>query len=188
MHPCLIGPWVTSDRSEYRYSPSSVRTRACMTSSWNWQTMVGIFSGTPKRASTDSNSRSQLTESCAFWRSIKHTYRGGFLARPSFCSRRTTNNVSTVGRAERKPHYLFLGEYSCVLPVVAEAGCDDFQQHFACVGHKRNPPVVVSIRIILLVKDVGGRIFPLLGEFSRSPHVGKHVVKAPDEFGVVDYQ
>ena len=77
-HPCH-NPWVTSNHSEY--SPSSVRTRACMPSR-NWRITVSIFYGTPKRASTTHNS-ARLTESYAFWRSIKHTYRGIFLARCS---------------------------------------------------------------------------------------------------------
>ena len=32
-----------------------------------------------------------------------------------------------------------------------------------------------------IVKDLDGRICPLLGDFSRSPHVDAHVVKASDE-------
>ena len=59
-------------------------------------------------------------------------YRGIFLACPSSCSRRTTSSMSTVDRAGRKRH-CFSGEYICVLAVVAEAGCDDFQQHLACM-------------------------------------------------------
>ena len=56
-------------------------------------------------------------------------------------------------------------------------------------GQQRNPPVVVAIRTILLFgKDLGGRIFPLPGGSSRFSHVDKHLVKASEEFGVVDFQ
>ena len=38
---------------------------------------------------------------------------------------------------------LFLREYAPFLAVVDKPGRDDFQQHFACMGNKRNPSVVV---------------------------------------------
>ena len=59
---------------------------------------------------------------------------------------------------------LFLREYSPSLAVVAHAGRDDFQQHFACMGNKRNPSIVVAIRVILLfVKDLDDCIFSIAG-------------------------
>ena len=39
--------------------------------------------------------------------------------------------------------------------------------------------------ILLFVKDLDDRIFPLLGDFSRYPNVDKDVVKALDDFGVI---
>ena len=67
---------------------------------------------------------------------------------------------------------LFLREYSPSLAVVAHAGRDDFQQHFACMGNKRNPSIVVAIRVILLfVKDLDDCIFSIAG---RLPPLSKH--------------
>ena len=76
---------------------------------------------------------------------------------------------------------LFVGEFSCVLAVlavVAEAGCDDFPQHLTCMGHKQQ---VNSSYIgcnqdgpsfsCTTLTDPAGRIFPLLGGFSRSLRV-----------------
>lgn len=55
-------------------------------------------------------------------------------------------------------------------------------------GSKRNPLVTVAIRTVsLFVKDLDGRIFPLVGDFSRSPYVDKHVVSASDKIAVVDF-
>ena len=71
-------------------------------------------------------------------------YRGGFLARPSLAvaARQTTRRLLIVrGESRTVPM-----EHSCVLTVVAEAGCDDFQQPFTCMGNKQNPPVAVAIK------------------------------------------
>ena len=38
------------------------------------------------------------------------------------------------------------------------------------------------------MEDFDGHIFPLLGEFSRSPRIDKQVIKVPDEFRVVGFQ
>ena len=70
---------------------------------WNWRMTSIITDGTPARASTFHNS-SRSTESYAFWRSTKHMYSGIFLCRPSSWSRRTTNSMSMMDRAGRKPH------------------------------------------------------------------------------------
>ena len=81
--------------------------------------------------------------------------------------------MSIVERAGRKPHCSY-GSIHLGLAVVAEAGLDHFQQYFAGVGNKRIPSVVVAVRaILLLTEDFDGRIFPLLGDFSRSPHIDK---------------
>ena len=71
--------------------------------SWHWRITVNIFSGTPKRATTTHNS-SRSTESCAFWRSMKHMYGGIFLACPRSCSRRTPNSISIDERAGQTAH------------------------------------------------------------------------------------
>ena len=69
---------------------------------------------------------------------------------------------------------LFFGEYPFGLAVVTEAGRDDFQQNLAWMGKKRNTSVVFAIRAILLfTKDLNRRIFPLMGDVTRSPHVDK---------------
>ena len=53
---------------------------------------------------------------------------------------------------------------------------------------KRNPSVVVAVSSVLLfVKDLEGRIFPLLGDLSCYPNIDKDVVKALGECGVVDF-
>ena len=76
---------------------------------------------------------------------------------------------------------LFVREYSLGLAVVvAMVGCDDFQQHVACVGNKRNPSVVVAISSVLLfvnVKDLGDRMLPLLGDFLCYSNVDKDDVE-----------
>ena len=46
----------------------------------------------------------RLTELYAFWRSMKHLYKGISLARSTSCSRHTTNSMSIFERAGRKPH------------------------------------------------------------------------------------
>ena len=83
---------------------------------------------------------------------------------------------------------LLLWEYPPGLAEVAEAGRDNFHQDFAIIGNKRNLSVFVAIRAILLfMKDLDGGIFPFLGDVSRSPHKDKWVMKAPDEFRVVEF-
>ena len=73
------------------------------------------------------------------------------------------------------------------LAVVAKAARDDFPKHFACVGNKRDPSVAVATRTVLsFVKDLDDRIFLLLGDFSCYPSIGKDVVKALRECGVVE--
>ena len=73
------------------------------------------------------------------------------------------------------------------LAVVSKTDRDDCQQNFSCMRNKRNPSVVVAISWVLhFVKDLDDRIFPLLGDFSRYPHIDKDVVKALDDFGVVE--
>ena len=57
------------------------------------------------------------------------------------------------------------------------------------MGNERNPSEVVAVSSVLgFVKDLDDRIFPLLGDFSCSPNIGKDVVKALRECGVVDFQ
>ena len=56
------------------------------------------------------------------------------------------------------------------------------------MGNERNLFVVASSSVVLYVKYLGDRIFPLLRDFSRYPNVGKDVVKALGECGVVDCQ
>ena len=38
------------------------------------------------------------------------------------------------------------------------------------------------------MEDFDGRIFPLLGDFSRSPHIDKKILKVPDKFRAVQFQ
>ena len=57
------------------------------------------------------------------------------------------------------------------------------------MGDMRNPSVIVAIRAILLfVKDLDDRIFPLLGDFSCYPYIDKDAVEALDEFRVIEFQ
>ena len=97
--PCLR-PCPTSNLSEH--SSSSNRTRACMPSC-NWRVTTSILGGTPKRART-SHRRIRSTDSYALVRSIKHMYKEVLFFRASFCSRRTTNIMSTVERGGLNPH------------------------------------------------------------------------------------
>ncbi|MEP4803087.1 MAG: hypothetical protein ABJZ69_01675 [Hyphomicrobiales bacterium] len=85
---------------------------------------------------------------------------------------------------------LFLQEKFLGFAEVAEAGRDDFQQNFACVGNKRNPSEVVAISSIpLFLEDVDDdRILPLLGDLSCSPNIDKELIKALGECGVIDFQ
>lgn len=51
-----------------------------------------------------------------------------------------------------------------------------------------NPSVAVAIEAVLVsVKDLDDRIIPLLGGFFRYPYTDKNVVKALDEFGVIEF-
>ena len=57
------------------------------------------------------------------------------------------------------------------------------------MGNKRNPSVVVAVRVILLfIEDFDGRIFPPLGDFSRSPHIDEWIMKVADKLRVVEFQ
>ena len=56
------------------------------------------------------------------------------------------------------------------------------------MGDMRNPSVIVAIRAILLfVKDLDDRIFPLLGDFSCYPYIDKDAVESPEEFGLIEF-
>ena len=69
-------------------------------------------------------------------------------------------------------------EVSLGLIVVAEAGRDDFRQHFAGVGHKRDSTVVVAQtnHVLPFVKGVDDRLFPELVHVSCYSRVDKDVV------------
>ena len=98
-HPCLR-PCPASNLSEH--SPSSDRTHACKMSR-NWRMTASIFGGTPTWART-SHRRVRSTESYALVRSIKHKYKGVSFFRAGYCSRRTTNIMSTVERCRLHSH------------------------------------------------------------------------------------
>ena len=54
---------------------------------------------------------------------------------------------------------------------------------------KLDPAVVVAISSVLIfVKDLDDGICPMMGGFSWYPTIGKDVVKALGECGVVDFQ
>ena len=57
-----------------------------------------------KACMSASHSSSRSTESYAFFRWTKRSYRGVFLCPPSYSNQCTTNNISIVDRAGRKPH------------------------------------------------------------------------------------
>ena len=67
---------------------------------------------------------------------------------------------------------LFLQEKSLGLAVVTEAGRDDFQQNVSCVGNKRDPSVVQSVEINLVlpfVKDLDDSHISMAGGLLVSP-------------------
>ena len=50
-------------------------------------------------------------------------------------------------------------------------------------------PLVGAVSLVhRFVKDLGDRIFPLLGDFSYYPNIDKNVLKALGECGLVDIQ
>ena len=69
----------------------------------SFQVSASILVGTPKHVSTSHDS-SRSTYGYPLCRSMKNTYRGISLCRPSSCNRPTTNNISIVDRAGRKSH------------------------------------------------------------------------------------
>ena len=69
---------------------------------------------------------------------------------------------------------MILWEYPLRLAVVAEAGRDLFQKHFACVGKGQHPEVIIAFRAILLhTKDFDSRIVLLLVAAPRAQHIDK---------------
>ena len=63
--------------------------------------------------------------------------------------------------------------------VAAKAGRDDYQQYAACMGNNRNSPRIVAIKMVhIVVEDLDGRIFTMLGDITRFPNIEKDAVKA----------
>ena len=47
--------------------------------------------------------------------------------------------------------------------------------------------VVVFKAILLFMKELNGRLLPLLGDVTRSSHINKQFGHFPDELGVVEF-
>ena len=94
--------------------------------------------------------------------------------------------MSTVDRTGRKPR--------CSAGSIPQASQERqeatiFNNTLTAWATSEIPLSYCTIRAILsVVKNLDGRILPLLGDFSRSPNIAKYVVEAPGELGVVELQ
>ena len=97
--PCR-SPCSTSN--QFEQTPSSGRTQA-LTPLWNCWMTANICGSTPMRVGT-CRRRMRSAVSYAFWRSMKHMKRDTPAFHPIYCSLRTINIMSVVGRSGRNPH------------------------------------------------------------------------------------
>ena len=119
---------------------------------------------------------------------MKHTYRGIFLRRPSSSNRRTTIGISIVDRAGRTNRTASPGEFPW-----SRSSCYDRTQRFSitlCLrGQQVKPLCSYAISSVLLfVRGLDDRKFPLLENFSCCPNAHNGVGKALGESGVVDFR
>lgn len=112
---------------------------------------------------------SRLTGSNAFCKSIKHMHGEAFGGRAIGPLPMTCRSLIVMENAS-----LFLVGYTFGCAIAAAAEHDTVQKYFAKMGSKRNHSVVVAVRVMFRdLKDLNGRVVPVLVCVTRYPHADK---------------